>query len=501
MLFNSYIFLFLFLPLALLGYFFFNRLKRYEFSKYYLIGMSLWFYAYFNVSYLWIILLSILVNFVCHRRMIAAGNGPTVLRNAWFFAGLLFNLGLLFYFKYFNFFVDNLNHLFRSSFTLKQILLPLGISFFTFQQIAFLADTKKGETQKQPLSDYMLFVTFFPQLIAGPIVTHKEMLPQFKDIRLKCLNARNLYTGFRIFVLGLSKKVLLADVFGQAVQWGYDNHQVLFGFNTALVILFYTFQIYFDFSGYCDMARGIGYLFNIKVPVNFSSPYKAENISDFWSRWHMTLTRFFTHYLYIPLGGNRKGALRTYVNVLIIFFVSGVWHGAGYPFILWGLLHGVLNVGTRIFHRLKEKTGLPEKGGNVAKRVRKVLAVAATFAVINITWVFFRADSVPQALSILGSLFDFRQAGIFAELASFFNLPEIWYILKALGIYNLSVSTYLAMIAFCLIAAFLIWGCRNIAETEEHFKPSTAGCLLLSILFFWCVTSLSGVSSFLYFNF
>lgn len=500
MLFNSYIFLFLFLPLALFGYFLFNKLKKYEFSKYYLIGMSLWFYAYFNVSYLWIILVSILINYICHVRMISGTRKKSVL-NFWFWSGLLFNVGLLFYFKYFNFFTENLNHLFRTSFTLKQILLPLGISFFTFQQIAFLADTKKGDVSRQPLSDYMLFVTFFPQLIAGPIVSHREMLPQFKNPDLKLPNFQNLYTGFRIFVLGLAKKILLADIFGQAVNWGYDNSQLLSGPSTALVILFYTLQIYFDFSGYCDMARGIGYLFNLRIPVNFSSPYKAENIPDFWSRWHMTLTRFFTGYLYIPLGGNRKGTLRTYGNILIVFFVSGIWHGAGYTFILWGLLHGVLNIVSRIFHKQKEHFAFLKKEPVILQKLQKIFAIVLTFLAVNITWVFFRSESVSQAFSILTSLFHFNGPNVYTELASFFNLPEIWYILKILNMDTLAFGTYFAMTCYCLISVFLIWGCKNISETESRFKPSPAGCILLCLLFLWCLTSLSGVSSFLYFNF
>lgn len=501
MLFNSYIFLFLFLPLALAGYFFLNRLGRYELSKYFLTGMSLWFYAYFNVSYLWIILISILVNYICHLGMVSASSHKKARKTAWFLTGLIFNLGLLFYFKYFNFFVDNLNSLFHTSYTLKQILLPLGISFFTFQQIAFLADTKKGEVSRQPLADYMLFVTFFPQLIAGPIVSHREMLPQFQDKALKHLHAQNLYTGFRIFVLGLAKKVLLADIFGQAVQWGYDNYQVVFGFGTALMMLFYTLQIYFDFSGYCDMARGIGYLFNIRIPVNFSSPYKAENIQDFWGRWHMTLTRFFTGYLYIPLGGNRKGTLRTYLNILIIFFVSGIWHGAGYTFILWGFLHGLLNVFTRMFHKFKGHISFLAKDTGVLHQLRRILAITATFLLLNITWVFFRADSVTQALTVLGNLFDFGRTSAITELASFFNQTEVWYLLKVFHIDQFSFSPYLGMAAYCLLSAFILWGCKNIAETENHFRPRAVSCILLSALFLWCLTSLSGVSSFLYFNF
>lgn len=293
MLFNSYIFIFLFLPVALIGYFGLNRIEKYDLAKYFLVGMSLWFYAYFNLSYLWIILVSIAVNYLCHGLILS---NMIFYKNNWvskgsFIIGLIFNIGLLFYFKYFNFFVDSLNQIFKLSIHVETILLPLGISFFTFQQIAFLVDTKRGEVCKQPFCDYMLFVTFFPQLIAGPIVNHTEMLPQFQNLGLKRPVAKNFYTGIRIFVLGLSKKILLADLLGQAVEWGYGHVSLMRGSGAALLILFYTLQIYFDFSGYCDMARGIGYMFNIQIPVNFNSPYKAKNIIDFWNRWHMTLTR------------------------------------------------------------------------------------------------------------------------------------------------------------------------------------------------------------------
>lgn len=242
-------------------------------------------------------------------------------------------------------------------------------------------------------------------------------------------------------------------------------------------------------------------MFNIKIPVNFSSPYKAENIQDFWARWHMTLTRFFTGYLYIPLGGNRKGTFRTCLNILIVFLVSGIWHGAGYTFILWGLLHGILNVLTRLFHQWKKQIPLLQNHTGFFFQVRRLLAVAATFVAVNIAWVFFRADSVSQALAILRSLFDLHTPGVYAELASFFNLPEIRYILKILRADTFAFSSYFAMIVFCLISAFLIWGCKNIAETENQLKPNTVKCVLLSMLFLYCLISLSGVSSFLYFNF
>ena len=503
MLFNSYIFILLFLPLALLGYFLLNKQKRYELAKYYLIGMSLWFYAYFNVSYLWIILASIFVNYACHLRMTAISPQGNKTSKVWFGLGIFFNIGLLFYFKYYDFFVENINVLFHVSFTLKNIILPLGISFFTFQQIAFLTDVKRGEVERQSVSDYMLFVAFFPQLIAGPIVSHREMLPQFRNPELKRPNYRNLYTGFCIFVMGLAKKILLADVFGLAVEWGYNYSHLLSGFSTALVIVFYALQIYFDFSGYCDMAVGIGSLFNLRIPVNFISPYKAENIPDFWNRWHITLTRFFTGYLYIPLGGNRRGRLRTYLNILIVFLVSGIWHGAGYTFIIWGLLHGVMNIVTRIFHGIKGHFTFIEKEPVILRKLQKALAAAVTFTAVSIAWVFFRADSVPQALSVLESLFHWQESGVYGELSTFFFSQTAGYIFKMLHVEDLTFVSYFPMVCYCLISIWLIWGRKEdpgVGERSEP-KPTLLNCVLYCALLLWCLFSFSGVSIFLYFNF
>ena len=503
MLFNSYIFIFLFLPIALIGYFGLNKIGKYTLAKYFLAGMSLWFYAYFNISYLWIILASIVINYVVHVSILSNQNERKhlVLKKGVFFVGILFNIGLLFYYKYFNFFVDNVNSIFNLSVHVETILLPLGISFFTFQQIAFLVDTKRGEVDRQPLSDYMLFVTFFPQLVAGPIVSHKEMLPQFSNLEIKRPDAANMYKGVRVFVLGLSKKVLLADIIGRSVNWGYDNISVVKGWAAILLVLFYTLQIYFDFSGYCDMARGLGYLFNFKLPFNFASPYKARNIVDFWNRWHMTLTRFFTHYVYIPLGGNRKGIIRTYINILIVFFVSGIWHGAGFTFILWGVLHGVFNVLTRIFHKVIDKVSYPGKDNIFLGEVRVVLSIVMTFVCVGILWVFFRADSVSQAMALLTQVFDFGAYSVVGKLAEPFVTMEIWYVFKVLGLDSISFINYIPMCLYMGLSMWLIWGCKSIAESEETHKPTTIGCVLLSVLLVYCVVSLSNVSTFLYFNF
>ena len=488
MLFNSYVFIFLFLPLAFSGYFLLNHIRKYQIAKFFLVVMSLWFYAYFHISYLWIILFSIGINYLCHCLLVRKRYTRSIL-----LCGILFNLGLLFYYKYFSFLCENINLLFHTQFSLPNILLPLGISFFTFQQLAFLADSAKGNISWQSPLDYALFVSFFPQLIAGPIVSHEEMLPQFRDVSGKHIQPENVYGGLRLFVLGLGKKVLLADTFGQAVNWAFQNYMVLDGPNTFAAMLFYTFQIYFDFSGYCDMARGIGYLFNIRIPVNFLSPYKSKNILEFWDRWHITLTRFFTRYIYIPLGGNRKGLFRTCFNVLLVFLISGFWHGAGWNYIVWGLLHGVLSVLTRIWRKRKKES----KGTLLGN----AFSICLTFLFTCCAWTFFRADTIAQALHMLGQLIPMKAGPIYTEYTTFFQIPEIQYGLKALHLDTLPYSSMYGLIGFVLLSFFLVFGCKNLYENEQKHRPTVPGTICLSVLAVWCIVSLSGVSTFLYFNF
>ena len=291
MLFNSHIFIFLFLPIVIIGYYFFNHFKKYNLAQLYLIIMSLWFYAYFNINYLFIIILSVLFNYILYKIM--KKNNKKI----YLIIGLIINIGLLIYFKYMYFFISNINYIFKTNFNFLNILLPLGISFFTFQQISFIIDTYRLETPEYSLLHYASFVTFFPQLIAGPIVTHNELIPQFIDKKKKKFNYDNFAKGLYVFSIGLAKKIIIADTFGTIVNWGYDNISLLDSTNAIIVMLSYTFQIYYDFSGYSDMAIGISKMFNIDLPVNFNSPYKALTIADFWERWHITLTRFFTKYI------------------------------------------------------------------------------------------------------------------------------------------------------------------------------------------------------------
>lgn len=483
MLFNSYVFVLLFLPLCLIGYFGLNHIKKYKLAQIFLLGMSLWFYGYFNPSYLLIIISSIGINYGIYRWMEKMGEGKA--RKSVMVLGVALNVGILGYFKYMDFFIANLNAIFKSDIDFLKIALPLGISFFTFQQISFVVDAYRGEIKGYDFLDYANFVTYFPQLIAGPIVTHDELIPQFMDREKRKLNADNLAQGIYIFTFGLAKKVLLADTFGDVVTYGFTTINQLSAVSALLVMFSYTIQIYFDFSGYCDMAIGIGKMMNIDLPLNFNSPYKALTITEFWDRWHMTLTRFLTKYVYIPLGGSRKGNVRTYVNIMIVFLVSGFWHGASWNFVFWGACHGLFMVITRAFKRFFDK-------------LHPVFNWFMTFSFVNVMWIFFRAENFGQALTILKALvsWNFNLDNVFVQM---FRLAELK---KALSFFRIEDRYPPFLItAFFLVAFILLLGSENAYEKMKKFKPTFFRWAVTLFLFTWCVFSFAGISEFLYFNF
>lgn len=514
MLFNSYIFIFLFLPVTLLGFYLLkNRIPTA--AKIWLIAMSLWFYGYFNLGYLAIMVCSILFNYAVYRLIINAGKGRAPL-----LLGIAGNLGLLLYFKYTDFLIDSCNFIFKSDFPLKHILLPLGISFFTFQQIGFLADAYRNELpedhdgNKQGTAcsfvDYALFVSFFPQLIAGPIADGQSMLPQYRAIGKKedaeksadtvegALGNDRVINGITLFILGLAKKVLIADTFGGAVDYAYGAAGT--GINSIealLVILFYALQLYFDFSGYCDMALGLGGMFGIDIPVNFDSPYKSRNIIEFWRRWHITLNKFLTRNVYIPLGGNRKGNVRTYINLLIVFLISGIWHGAGVTFIIWGLMHGLMYVITRLI--IKSGTHKEDSGERPA--CTGVISHIITFVFVCIAWVFFRSPDIATACDVLKSVVTGGISRIGDGFLEPFNSGEFWYALKAVHLTGFNFSRYIVMILFTIFATVTVFVSPNALHISKNIKRSVPQGILLGVLFIWCVLSLSGVSTFLYFNF
>lgn len=491
MVFNSFIFILLFLPVCLTGYFGLNHFHRYKLAKAFLLGMSLWFYGYFHAAYLLVLTGSILCNYMLYRlcRGKLQKNKST---KAFMVVGIAGNLAVLVFFKYTDFFLENINAVCGTDIPLLRLLLPLGISFFTFQQIGFIVDACKGETGDYPLLDYALFVSFFPQLIAGPIVTHDELIPQFADEKKKPFQADHFSAGCVLFIIGLAKKVLLADTFGRAVAWGYDSIEALNTPAAVIVMLSFYFQIYFDFSGYSDMAIGLGRMMNLSLPQNFDSPYKAVTLRGFWKRWHITLTRFFTKYVYIPLGGSRGGRRRTYRNILIVFLLSGFWHGAAWGFVLWGLLNGVGLILCRMLEKLVAKLS--------DTRWAKALLWTFNLLCVNLLWVLFRAEDLHTAGAFFTGLF--RGFGAVPQkLLESFRAGEFWYVLKVLHLADGGYGDLILCIGF-LAAGFLIVLCgKSVYRYAQSFTPRVWHGVGLGILFLWCFVSLSGVSTFLYYNF
>jgi alginate O-acetyltransferase complex protein AlgI len=397
MLFNSYPFILLFLPATVAGFHLLRRAgaERGAFAA--LTLASLFFYGWWSPRGLLLLLGLIAVNFGFARALIATAGRAGRTRRAILAAGLAVNLAALGWFKYATFFVDNLNDLLGLDLLLATIVLPLGISFFTFQKIALLVDTYRGRLERLDLLDYALFVTFFPQLVAGPIVHHAEVMPQFRA--RTTVDARLFATGLAIFAIGLAKKVLLADNAAQFATPVFDAAALgtpvtfLEGWTGALA---YTLQLYFDFSGYSDMAIGAGLLFGIRLPLNFASPYKAESIIDFWRRWHMTLSRFLRDYLYVPLGGNRKGPARRHVNLLLTMLLGGIWHGAGWTFLAWGALHGTY---LAVNHLWRAAWGGADRGA-----AARLVARTLTFLAVVVGWVLFRAADLGCAATMLAGM-------------------------------------------------------------------------------------------------
>src|SRR5437899_3833051 len=397
MLFNSYTFILGFMPLTLL---LFHGLRGAGFARSsigLLALLSLVFYGWWNPIYLLLIVPLMLVNFVLAARIVPRdGRRPPAARSL-LVLGIVLNLATLGYFKYANFFVDNLNAVAGLDLALGTVVLPIGISFFTFQKIAFLVDAYRDRIDRLNFIDYVLFVTFFPQLIAGPILHHSAVMRQFRD--QTPVSMQTVALGVTIFTIGLAKKVLLADTAALYASPLFDavaagaRPDVLAAWGSALA---YTAQLYFDFSGYSDMAIGGGLLFGIRLPINFASPYKAESIIEFWHRWHITLSRFLREYLYVPLGGNRKGPSRRYVNLLITMLLGGLWHGAGWTFVVWGALHGFYLVVNHLWRALRQYFG-PETSMGLERRLGQLI----TFVAVVVAWVFFRSEDIGTAVRML----------------------------------------------------------------------------------------------------
>ena len=499
MLFSTWQFILIFLPITWGLYFWFNHKRLILAGKVVLVFASLFFYAYWDVRYLPLILISILFNFGIGTALTRLYPKDSVLHedsNRRYYRILFLSLGiganllLLGYYKYSHFFISNLNTHFATSYNIPSIVLPLAISFFTFTQIVYLVDSFRGQTGKYDLLNYSLFVTFFPHLIAGPIVQHQQIMPQFYSRWTLSWRASNVLRGLLIFSIGFFKKVVIADTFAIYSDAGFDGNGPIDFFTAWATSLSYTFQLYFDFSGYCDMAMGAALLFNIWLPINFNSPYRALSIQDFWRRWHITLSHFLRDYLYIPMGGNRYSKYRTYITLFITFVLGGLWHGASWMFVLWGALHGL----GLVVHRIWQQLHLP---------LPKPIAWLVTFAFVNVTWVFFRAKTGEDALRILHGMVDIQS--IYQPLIGAKSILNIswsgWLGDLLLHLFPSSLVSQLPIYLAITFGFILIFQKNSVAVIQGRI--TTAKVLICALLFSAALlVSLTQTSSvFLYFNF
>ncbi len=480
--FNSYIFILLYLPVMVTGYFVLNRFHLLA-GKVFLILMSAVFYIYGGLNIAVITGASILLNYLLVSLLEKAGT----YKKALLVSDIAANVLLLFYFKYFNFLLETLNGSLGTDYTLRNIILPLGISFLTFQQIMYAVNVYKKDIQQVNVLDYLAYILYFPKVLMGPLVEPADLIAQINDPALKKVNWDNIASGLKTFSYGLFKKMLLADTFSAAVSWGFSNVEAATAMDCFLVMLSYTFEIYFDFSGYSDMATAVSHMLNIRLPINFDSPYKALSIRDFWKRWHISLTGFLTKYIYIPLGGSKKGKARTYLNTMIVFLVSGIWHGANWTFLLWGAIHGILSVFDRIFENKKR---------NLMEAVRW----AGTFFAVNLLWLLFRADSIAQWGNILAKMFTFQDMNVSSGLLAEFLLPEISILLQVLHLSHLHETVRGFNLAVFVAVSFFL--CLVPANNYKKLqKNNWISMVFAAIAFVWAFLCLSGEAVFVYFSF
>ena len=479
--FNNYYFILYFLPIILILYFTLGKINDLV-RKLILIVGSFIFYAYADFKLSLILVISLILNYsfakLCEKKQ----------QKSFFLAPTVINICLLLVFKYTNFAISNINTLFNQSLQLKTWALPLGISFFTFSQISYITAICKEEL-KTNLIDYLTYILFFPKLIMGPLMEPDDFLGKLNDTSLHKINWDNIAFGIKSFSFGLFKKALLADTFAVAVNWGFSHTDKATSIDWLLIMLFYTFEIYFDFSGYTDMAVGTSIMFNIELPMNFDSPYKAVSIRDFWKRWHISLTKFWTKYVYIPLGGSKKGDFMTCVNMMVVFLVSGLWHGANWTFILWGVLHGAFSIIERI---------TPDIPVN---KITKPLKTIWTFIIVNILWLLFRAESVSQWFSICKTIVKLEEKTISSGLIKKFNLPEADLIFNNFPTITNWNDTFrgLIMCIFILASCIICFVPENNYRTLK--KISIISILFAALAFIWGITCLGGESVFVYNNF
>jgi D-alanyl-lipoteichoic acid acyltransferase DltB (MBOAT superfamily) len=499
MLFNSYLFIFIFLPLVLFAYLQLENYRKYHWAICWLIFASLFYYGWWKPQFLLLLFASIIANSIFGKILCSYGRLAESYRSAVLATGIAFNLGVLAFFKYADFLVANVDYLFGFEFALPNILLPIGVSFITFQKIAFLVDAYRGQVKQFSLRNFSLFVTFFPQLIAGPIVHHAEIIPQFSRTRDAETRSEDLAVGWSIFCLGLFKKVVVADTCAGYADAGYTllHSGKLVDTATAWTsVLAYAFQLYYDFSGYSDMAVGLARLFGIRFPANFNSPYKSTGIIEFWRRWHISLSRFLRDYLYFPLGGNRYGSVRRYVNLMIVMVLGGLWHGANWTFPIWGAIHGAMLIVNHAWRNLSVS-----QASVFNTRIMHAVFVGLTFFAVTFAWIPFRSSTLAEARQMFSSMF---------------AIPLDWSSTRQLLVQIVGLG---GAVLWLTIVAVATWTLPNSYQIFKRFNPvnnlsreQLSGVwaidkldfkvtAILAAMFVLSVLHLSHVSPFLYFQF
>lgn len=508
MLFNSFIFIFLYLPVVITGFFILAGVSR-AFAAGWLALASLFFYGYWNPAYVGLLLMSIVFNYLIGVSIAHAVKQQKQKKKKQILTfAVSVNIALLAYYKYANFFVSNVNIITGTEWNIGSIVLPLGISFFTFTQIAFLVDSYQGKVKEYNFIHYLLFVTYFPHLIAGPVLHHKQMMPQFDLKATYKISCENLAIGTAFFSIGLAKKVLLADSLAEyatPVFQAADNGVQIQFFGAWVGALAYTFQLYFDFSGYSDMAIGISRMFGVTLPINFNSPYKAKNIIEFWRSWHITLSQFLREYLYFPLGGNRKGPIQRYINLLITMLLGGFWHGANWTFVVWGGLHGIYLCINHAWANIFKNT--PEH----LNRFKQIVSMLLTFLAVVFGWVFFKASTISAAITVIKGMIGLNGISLpmsFAFLDKWINSTDLG--IRYIGLFpNMSMPLEITTLIFWFtLSFFIIWGLPNSQEFLDgrglKSKPIPQIIymgILLGALFSLSLMSFDRISEFLYFQF
>ncbi|XGC82242.1 MBOAT family protein [Bdellovibrio bacteriovorus] len=471
MLFNSYAFLFLFLPITLLGYY---LITKKNLQLWFLFLSSVFFYAYWSTTYVFLLMFTVVLDFYLARTIYYAKNQK--MRKLYLLISIVSNLSILGFFKYYDFFAGSLNGLIKvgggseGALPILNLILPIGISFYTFQSMSYVIDVYRRTSDAHAhLLEFAGYVTLFPHQISGPLVRHNVIVPQLENNYTYKFHADNFWRGCYFFVFGLSKKMLIADRIAVVIDPLVGNMATVSNGEAWLAMVGYTMQLYFDFSGYSDMAVGLGLMMNIQFPMNFNSPYKSLSITEFWQRWHMTLSSWLRDYLYISLGGNREGKVKTYRNLLLTMAIGGLWHGANWTYLAWGVLHGGVLAGERFFK---------DRGWDVLRF--KYLKWTLTFFVVCIAWVFFRAP-------------DFHVANIWLQKIFLLNSDISW------DIVMIPMKHKDRFFAALVIALGIAFTAKNTWERE--FKPSTKNALLLAFLFVICLSYMGEESPFLYFQF